>query len=128
MKKLRQTYHIKAPVKKVWQALVDPTAIEEWGAGPAKMGDKVGTRFELWGGDIHGVNTEVVKEKKLAQDWFAYDWRKASKVTFTLEPEEGGTKVVLVHENVPDNEYNDIRDGWRQYYLGPMKRFLEDPR
>jgi len=125
MKKLQQTYHIKATVKKVWQALVDPKQIDEWGGGPAKMDAKVGTRFECWGGDIHGTNTEVVKEKKLVQDWFSGDWPEPSRVTFTLQPEEGGTKVVLVHEKVPDNEFEDIRQGWRDYYLGPMKEWLE---
>ena len=125
MKRLRQTYHVKAPPGRVWQALIDVREIEEWGGGPAKMDGKVGTEFELWGGDIHGINTEVVKEKRLAQDWFAGDWPEPSRVTFTLEAEESGTKVVLDHENIPDGEFEEIRDGWREYYLGLIKEYLE---
>jgi len=52
MKSIKQTYRIQAPVSMVWQALVDPEVIERWGGGPVKMDDQVGTRFELWGGDI----------------------------------------------------------------------------
>ncbi len=125
MKKLRQTYHIKAAPVRVWRALVDVREIEEWGGGPAKMDSKVGTEFELWGGDIHGVNTEVVTEKKLVQEWFAGDWRDASRVSFSLEPEENGTKLVLDHEKIPDVEFEEIRDGWKEYYLGPIKEYLE---
>ncbi len=125
MKKLRQTYHIRATPGRVWRALVDPHEIEEWGAGPAKMDDKVGTEFELWGGDIHGVNTEVVSEKKLVQDWTEGDWPEPSRVSFTLDAEVSGTKLVLDHANIPDGEFEDIRDGWKEYYLGPLKEYLE---
>ena len=125
MKKIQQTYHIKAPVSKVWQAFVDPKMIDAWGGGPAKMDSRVGTKFTLWGGDIHGTNTSVVKEKTLVQDWYGGDWPEPSRVKFTLEREEGGCKVVLVHEGIPDDEVDSIREGWRDYYLGPMKEYLE---
>ena len=125
MKKLRQTYHIRAPLGRGWRVLVDVREIEEWGGGPAKMDSKVGTEFELWGGDIRGTNTEVVKEKKLAQEWIAGDWPEASRVTFTLEAEESGTKLVLDQDRIPDSEFEEIRDGWKEYYLGPIKEYLE---
>ena len=125
MKRFQQTYHIKAPVAKVWQALTDPKSIDDWGGGPAKMDGNAGTRFECWGGDIHGTNTGVVKEKKLVQDWFSGDWPQPSRVTFTLEAEERGTRVRLVHEKVPDSDYEDIKSGWREYYMGPIKEYLE---
>ena len=128
MKKLKQTYHIKAPVKQVWQALTDPKMIDDWGGGPVKMEARIGTEFELWGGDIHGTNTKMVKEKELVQEWFGGDWPEPSVVTFTLEPEAEGTKIVLMHEKVPDSEADGIRDGWHQYYLGPMKEYLEKYR
>lgn len=125
MKTIKQTYHIKAPVEKVWKSLIDPKEIEAWGAGPAKMDDKVGTKFELWGGDIHGTNIEIVKNEKLVQDWYGGDWPKASRATFTLAADKDGTRVDLLHENVPDNEADDIEDGWNSYYLGEIKKYLE---
>ena len=125
MKRLQQTYHIKAPPGMVWQALTDPESINAWGGGPARMDGRAGTEFELWGGDIHGTNTEVARRKKLVQAWYSGDWPEPSVATFFIEPEEGGTRLLLVHRNVPDAEYEDIRDGWRHYYLGPMKEWLE---
>ncbi len=61
MKTIKQTYRIKASIQKVWRAFVDPKLIEQWGGGSAKMNDEVGFKFTLWGGDIHGTNTEVIK-------------------------------------------------------------------
>ncbi len=125
MKTIIQDYHVNAPIEKVWEALVNPQDINNWGGGPAKMDDKEGTKFSLWGGDIHGTNIEVEVFKKLVQEWYGGKWEEPSIVTFKLEKDKGGTKLQLLHENVPDNEYEDIDKGWKEYYLGPLKKYLE---
>jgi activator of HSP90 ATPase len=125
MKTVKQMYTIKAPVEKVWAALIDPKEIDDWGGGPATMDDKVGTEFKLWGGDIWGKNLEVESEKSLVQEWYGGDWSEPSKVTFDLKSDDGKTTIELLHENIPDDEAKGIADGWKQYYLGPMKEMLE---
>lgn len=125
MKTLKQTYIIGAPIEKVWEALVDPKVIDDWGGGPAKMSPEEGFEFEVWGGDIWGKNLKVVPGKQLVQEWTAGQWDKPSKVTFKLSEQGGKTKVDLLHEDVPDSEVDEIDDGWERYYLGPLKGFLE---
>lgn len=129
MKTIKQTYNINAPVDKVWKALVDSKQIDGWGGGPAKMDDKKGTKFSLWGGSIWGENTEVVENKKLVQDWYSdtdnKKWTEPSKVTFSLSEKQGKTELELIHTNVPDADADDIDDGWKEYYLGPLKDYLE---
>ena len=125
MKTIKQTYIIKAPVEKVWQALVDPKLIEAWSGSSAKIDSNAGTKFELWGGDVHGTNREVVLNKKLVQDWFGGNWNQPSKATFILKSEDNGTRIDLTHEDVPDDEADDIDDGWKRYYLGEIKKYLE---
>lgn len=122
---IKQTYIIKAPVERVWNALTDPKSIEAWGGGPAKMDDLAGTKFSLWGGDIHGTNTRVVKMREIYQDWFGGKWEKASKVEFRLSKQENGTKIQLTHTGVPEKDFDNIGKGWEDYYLGPLKDFLE---
>ena len=125
MKTIKQTYLINASIEKVYQALVDPKVIDEWGGGEVKMSDQVGFEFSLWGGDIYGKNTEVIKNEKLVQDWKENEWDEYSKVTFNLSEENGETKLELIHENIPDKEASNINDGWKRYYLGPLKELLE---
>ncbi len=125
MKAIRQTYHIKASIEEVWRALVDPKYIEGWGGGPAKMSDKVGSQFSLWGGDIHGKNIEVVPGKLLVQEWFGGKWDSPSIATFNLSSKNDETTIDFVHEDVPESDYEDIEQGWKDYYLGPLKDYLE---
>jgi activator of HSP90 ATPase len=126
MKPITKRYVIHAPVADVWDALVNPKTIRAWGGGPVKMHVHQGKWWHLWGGDICGRNLEVVKGKKLAQEWYGGDWDEGSKVTFSLKPTKTGTILSLRQTGVPKEEYADIRDGWDDYYLGPIKELLEE--
>lgn len=125
MKTLEQTYVIKAPIEEVWNALVDSASIDGWGGGPADMSDEVDKEFTLWDGSIFGKNIEVIPGEKLVQEWFAGEWEKPSIVTFTLESEDDTTVVQLHHDQIPDEEFEDIEKGWHEHYLGPLKEYLE---
>ena len=124
-KTIRKTYKISSTIDRVWQALVDPTVINEWGGGPSKMDSEIGTEFELWNGDIYGKNIEVESKSKLVQEWFGGDWAKPSILTFTLKKDKEGVILELEQTDVPDEEFEDIDAGWDEYYLGPMKQMLE---
>ena len=125
MKNIHQTYAIKAPIDKVWQALVDPEVIEEWGGGPARMADLPGADFSLWDGEIHGTNIAVEKPNLLDQYWYSDDWPHPSRVKFELSAEKDITTLELIHTNFPEPEQEDLAAGWRDYYLGPLKDLLE---
>ena len=109
----------------MWDALTNKEAIESWGGGPAEMDNNKGTKFKLWGGDIFGENIEVIPNKKLVQNWYAGKWDKPSVATFDLTFKNGVTTVNLVHENVPEYEAKDIEEGWKDYYMIPLKKFAE---
>jgi len=126
MNKILQTYKIKADVEEIWQALVDPKIIKKWGAGPAKMSEKIGFKFSLWGGDIIGKNIEVKKKKLLKQEWSQPDWEKPSLVKFVLTSTKNITTVKLTHTNFPIKEEKDLKNGWKDYYLGAIKELLEN--
>lgn len=125
MRTITKDYVINALIEKVWDALVNPETIDKWGAGPAKMDASERFEFELWGGDTHGKNTKVEQNKILEQDWYSGDWSEPSRLRFELSEKDGKTHLHMLHENVPDDEADDIDKGWDDYYLGPIKRLLE---
>lgn len=126
MKSIRQTYRIKASIEEVWKALTDTKYIDGWGGGPAKMSDKAGSKFSLWGGDIYGKNIEIITNKKIVQEWFGGKWKSPSIATFNLSSKNDMTIIDFIHENVPEEEFKDIEQGWKDYYLGPIKKYLEN--
>lgn len=125
MKSLKMSWLIKAKPELVWQALTDPKLINKWGGGPAKMNDREGSAFSFWGGDITGKNIKVVKGKKLVQDWQEADWDEPSNLTVTLKAEKSSTRVELLQSGLPAGRYADIKEGWQEYYFGPLKELVE---
>lgn len=125
MQRIHQKYSVHASLPEVWQALVNPRYIHAWGGGPARMDEKVGTHFSLWGGDIHGTNIEVIPQEKLVQEWFGGKWDKPSVVTFTLSFKHDVTTIDFIQIDVPDSERKDIEEGWKSYFLGPLKDYIE---
>jgi len=122
---IAKTYVIAASPADVWKALTDPATIDAWGAGPVVMSAEPGAAFSLWDGDIHGTNVQAVPERCLVQEWYGGDWPAPSIVSFTLTPENGSTRVELLHRGVPDDEVEDFDEGWDEDYLGPLKEYLE---
>lgn len=126
MKIIKQEYKINAPIEKVWQALTNSKEIEKWSGAKTTMKPQEGTKFKLWDGDIYGTNIKVVPLKTLVQNWYSGDWDKPSILTFNLEKKDNKTIVKLTHEGVPEKELNDIENGWKDYYMNPLKELVEE--
>lgn len=125
MQSITKTYLINAPLSKVWDALVNPETIEEWGGGVAVMKDEEGFEFTLWDGDIFGKNLTVKPNDELTQEWYGGAWKEPSLVSFKLKDVNGQTELTLFQERVPDDEAKSIDEGWDLYYLGAIKNLLE---
>ncbi len=125
MPTIQKTYEMNATPEEVFEALVNPDLIQTWSGDEAKMGAEVGSKFSLWGGQMFGSNLEVIKNKKLVQEWCYDQWTEPSKVTFTIKSDGKKTIVDLLHEDVPEKFVNSISDGWDSFYLGAMQEMFE---
>jgi activator of HSP90 ATPase len=126
-KTIRQSVTFKASPHEVYEALMDARKHSAFTGGEAKISRKVGGKFTIYGGDIEGENLELVPDQKIVQSWRYSDWPEGhySKATFALEEKEGGTRLVFTQSDVPDDKYEDINQGWKDYYWGPMKEMLD---
>ncbi|MBL7883718.1 MAG: SRPBCC domain-containing protein [Bacteroidia bacterium] len=125
MPTIQQTYEMNASPEEVFEALVNPEIIQLWSEDEAKMSDQVGASFMLWGGQMFGINLEVVKNKKLVQEWSYDQWDAPSKVTMVIKPKGKKAIVELLHEDVPEKSLKSITEGWNDYYLGAMQEMFE---
>ena len=124
MKTYKKTFKINAEPSDIYSALTNPYTIELWSGYPAQMSTEPGSEFSLWEGDITGRNLEFVQDKKIVQEWDFDDKAEKSIVTITIAPERGNSLVTLEHTNIPDDDFNDIADGWREYYFDAIISFF----
>jgi uncharacterized protein YndB with AHSA1/START domain len=128
MKDFKKYYIIPAPPEDVYLALTISATIQLWSGDVAEMSAEPGTEFSLWDGSIVGKNLEFETGKKIVQEWYFGDEPnegEKSIVTIKLHPDAQGTSVELKHINIPDEDYDDIVDGWNNIYFGSLREFYE---
>ncbi len=126
MKDFKKYYIIQAPPEEVYLALTREATIQLWSGAQAEMRKEPGTEFSLWDGSIVGKNLEFETGKKIVQQWYFGDQVDESIVTIKLHPDSKGTSVELRHTNIPDDDYDEIIDGWNTIYFGSLQEFYED--
>jgi activator of HSP90 ATPase len=124
MKNFRKTFKINAEPSDVYSALTNPYTIGLWSGYPAIMSEEPGSEFSLWEGDITGKNLEFIKDRKIVQEWYFGDQKEKSIVTITIQPDREDSQVTVEHMNIPDEDFEDIAEGWREYYFGAIFNFF----
>ncbi|MCD4770257.1 MAG: SRPBCC domain-containing protein [Bacteroidales bacterium] len=124
MKTFKKTFIINADITDVYSALTNPVTIELWSGYPAVMDTKAGTQFSMWNGDITGQVIESAENKNLVQEWYFGEQEEKSVVTIYLIRDYGSTEVTVEHTNIPDDDFENISEGWREYIMGAIQQFF----
>ncbi len=124
MKTFKKTFKINAEPSDIYSAITNPNTIALWTGYPAVMSDVPGSEFSLWDGDITGKNIEFIQDKKIVQEWYFGDQPEKSTVTITIHPDKDDSVVIVEHQNIPDGDFADIAEGWKEYYIGAIMNFF----
>ncbi|MBU9466120.1 SRPBCC family protein [Burkholderia multivorans] len=147
----RISRHVNAPRNRVYRALLDPHAVEQWKV-PDGMTCRVHAFDAREGGALrvsltadaaapagktdahtdtyHGRFVTLVPDRQVVEiDVFETDdpmLRGAMTITITLSDEDGGTRVDAVHDGVPPGvPAADNETGWRMA-LARLAALVED--
>ncbi len=123
MKDFKKYYIIPASPEEIYIALTNPATIQLWSGEPAEMSTEPGSEFSLWEESIVGKNLEFETGKKIVQQWYFGDQPEASIVTIKLHSHKNGTSVELLHTNIPDEDYENMVEGWNHNYFGMLEEF-----
>jgi len=123
MRNFKKTFHINAEPSDIYAALTNPYTIELWSGYPATMPAEPGEEFQMWNGDICGKIIEFVPDHKVVQEWYFGDNDVKSIVTISISGKDGNSNVIVEHTNIPAGDYENIAEGWNEYYMGAIRRF-----
>jgi len=126
MKDFKKYYIVNAEPEIVYAALTNPYTIRLWSGEEAKMSTIEGSEFSMWEDSITGTNIEFEQNKKIVQHWDFGEQDAPSVVTIKLHQHKNGTSIELRHLNIPDEDYEDIVNGWDSSYFGALIEFYED--
>lgn len=115
------TVDLNAPVQEVFRHLTEPAAMIRWMGQHATLEPAPGGAFEV---DINGVPVrgrylEVDPPRRVVVSWGVAGSTGmppgATRVEFTLSPTEGGTRLRLVHRNLPPAQAAMHGTGWDHF-------------
>jgi activator of HSP90 ATPase len=126
-KTIQQSVRFDAPPERVFALYADTRLHAEATGAPARLVAQAGGEFMAHGGHILGRLLVVERPRLIVQTWRALNWKAAeadSILILTFAREGRGTRLRMVHANVPDAHADSIRGGWRSHYWSPWRRYL----
>jgi uncharacterized protein YndB with AHSA1/START domain len=119
---------IPAKPRAIYEAWLDSKAHGAMTGSKAKASTKVGAKWSATDAYCWGTNLELKPGKKIIQSWRSADFAEGdadSKISITLKPVAGGTKLILLHSAIPDSQKGGgYKQGWADYYFTPMKVYF----
>lgn len=127
MAKIHQEVTFAVPPAKVYQALISSAQHAKFTSAPAEIGQGVGDAWSAYGGKISGRHVELVDGVRIVQTWRAGNWPDGahSVVRFELLPDGGGTRLVLDHDAIAEDQVPHLDGGWAKMYWEPLRKYLE---
>jgi uncharacterized protein YndB with AHSA1/START domain len=124
---IRQTVTLPASPQKVFKALADSKQHSAFTGSKAKIPKRVGGRMSAYGGYISGKVLGLWPGMGLLQTWRTTEWPKGapdSRLEIRLAPSGKGTRLTMIHSEVPASRAGSLTSGWKAYYWTPLRRYL----
>jgi len=124
---IKQRALVPATPDEVYNAFIEAKKHSAFTGSKATCDPKIGGEFTTWDGYISGRNLELVKGKRIVQEWLTTDWPDKfppSRLELTFKEAKGGTEISMIHSNVPAEQADDLAEGWNEFYWKPLKEYF----
>ena len=118
---------IPAKASEIYKAWLSSKGHAAMTGSAAKVAGKVGGKFSAWDGYIFGSTLELTPNQRIVQAWRTSEFpddAPDSRVEILFEEVKGGTKVTLTHTDMPQDQVDDYKQGWDDFYFKPMKEYF----
>ncbi|HMD32354.1 MAG TPA: SRPBCC domain-containing protein [Candidatus Acidoferrales bacterium] len=126
-KAIQQSTKFNATPQALYEMYMDSKQHSAATGGSARLSRKPGGEFTAWNGMLRGKNLLLVPNRMIVQAWRSCNFPSSapdSILILSFTKEGSGTRVDLVHVNVPPQDYKGVSKGWPTYYWKPWKRHL----
>lgn len=119
-----------APAK-AFHDWLDSAAHTAFTGSPAKIDPLIGGKFSTGDGYIWGRTLDFSEYSRIRQSWRTSDFPESapdSILEILFEPQGKGTRLTLIHTNIPEYQADEYEKGWQEYYFKPMKEYYHAGR
>jgi len=123
------TVSVDLPVQRevLFNAWLDSFEHSSFTGSTANIDPSVGGSFTAWDGYITGKTEEIDSPIRILQAWRTTEFASTdenSKLELLFETIPNGTRLTLIHTNIPHGQADMYREGWEEYYFKPMLEYF----
>jgi activator of HSP90 ATPase len=114
--------------KKLYDSWLNSNSHSSFTSGKAQIVPRNGSHFSIQDGYITGTNLILQPYGRIVQNWRTTDFPEGapdSRLEILFEKHNGGTKLTIIHTQLPNGEEKKYEKGWKEYYLKPMKKYFQ---
>ncbi len=127
--RLQMSTILPAAPEKLYQAWLSSAEHAAFtGGGAAEIDPQVGGAFTAWDGYIQGKTLKLEPCSRIVQSWRTTDFPEDtpdSRLEICIEPSGQGSKLTLIHTEIPAGQGKDYEQGWEDYYFKPMQEYFK---
>jgi len=117
--------------KRLYDSWLNSNAHSSFTPGKAHIEPRNGSYFSIQNGYITGTNLILQPYGRIVQQWRTSDFPDGapdSKLEILFEKHNSGTKLTIIHTQLPNGEEKKYEKGWKENYLKPMKKYFQKPK
>ncbi len=125
--KLSQVLPVSA--KRLFDAWISTREHTKFTGGHAEIDARNGGRFSLQDGYITGKTISLQPYGRIVQSWRTTDFPAScsdSKLEILFQKVDSGTRITILHSDIPTGQSKDYEQNWIDNYLEPMKKYFEN--
>jgi activator of HSP90 ATPase len=124
---IKQAVTIRATPVEVYDAMVNAKKHAAFTGVAATSSNKVGGKFTAWDGYIAGKYLKLEPGRRIVEEWSTREWPAGygpSVIEMTFAKADGGMRLTMVQAEVPATQAAQYRQGWKDYYWNPLKKYF----
>ncbi len=125
-----QKIKFNTTINKLYNFYMDAKLHSEIIEDKAKISKEVGSNMNAYGNYCKGKILHLKPNTQIIQTWRASDWVKEdidSTLILTFKKNEDETSTLeMVHANVPDNQFEDLKKGCKEHYWNKWKMYIKN--
>jgi activator of HSP90 ATPase len=125
--KFKLTVILHASAERIFNAWLSSDGHSAMTGSAAIVDKKLGGAFTAWDGYIFGKTLEMEAPRRLVQAWRTSEFPEGapdSRVEILFDEVKGGTKLTLIHSDMPEDQVESYKQGWKDFYFKPMKEYF----
>jgi uncharacterized protein YndB with AHSA1/START domain len=118
---------IPATPRQIYDAWLNGELHEAFTGAGATGSPDVGSAFTSWGDYIWGTNLALEDARRIVQSWRTSEFPEDapdSRLEVQLEEAGDGTRILLIHEDIPQGQAGGYEQGWVDFYFIPLRNFF----